>query len=249
MRAAAADAQNTPRAAIVTGASRSIGFALAQALAQEGYLLTLAARRPEPLRDAAEQLRGEGASVEFVAVDLSAPEAMREVVSRHHAAYGRLDLLINSAGMGVPGPIESLSDRSVELQLNVNLRAIINSYRAATPLLREAAREHRNALVINLASITAYRPEPQLAIYSATKAAVIALTRAMNQELGADGIKSTALCPGLVDTDMTAAGEHTVRPQDMLATSDLVGAVRWLLSTSPTCVVPELPLTRPGDVT
>jgi NAD(P)-dependent dehydrogenase (short-subunit alcohol dehydrogenase family) len=237
------------RAAIVTGASRGIGQAIAESLARDGYALTLAARRAAPLEEVAERLRQTGASVQAVAGDLAAPDAMRVVVDRHQRTFGRLDVLIHSAGMGAPGPIEELTDRHLDLELNVNLRAIVNGYRAATPLLRESAREHSNAMVINLASITAYRPERHLAVYTTTKAAVIALTRAMNLELGPDGIKSTALCPGLVDTEMTAAGPLTVPVAEMLSTADVVGAVRWLLTTSPNCVVPELPLTRPGDVT
>jgi short-subunit dehydrogenase len=237
------------RAALVTGASRSIGLAIAEALGHDGYALTLVARRPGPLHAQGDRLRAAGATVQCVAGDLSDGATVAVAVDRHRASYGRLDLLVNCAGMGAPGQVETLSDRHIEVQLDVNLRAIVYAYRAAVPLLREAAREHSNALVINLASITAYRPEPELAVYSATKAAVIALTRAMNHELGPEGIKSTALCPGLVDTDMTAAGNLKVAPEAMLATGDIVSAVRWLVSTSHRCVVPELPLTRPGDTT
>lgn len=244
-----ADRPGPPRAAIVTGASRSIGFAIAEALGADGYSLTLTARREPELAASTERLRQAGATVQHVAGDVSDPAAIRAVVAAHRAAYGRLDVLVNSAGMGSPGAVEDLTDRAIDLQLDVNLRAIILAYREATPLLRAAAAEHGNALVVNLASITAYRPEPALSVYAATKAAVIALTRAMNRELGPDGIKSTALAPGLVDTDMSRASPSPVPPQDMLRTADLVGAVRWLLSTSPSCVVPELPLTRPGDLT
>lgn len=242
-------AESPGRAALVTGASRSIGLAVAEGLGRDGYALTLVARRPGALDAAGERLRREGINVQWIAGDLSDAATMREAVRRHQVTFGRLDVLVNSAGMGAPGPVQTLSDREIDLQLDVNLRAIIIAYREAAPLLREAGRQHSNALVVNLASITAYRPEPDLSIYSATKAAVIALTRAMNRELGAYGVKSTALCPGLVDTDMTAAGDHAVAAEEMLSTGDVVSAVRWLLSMSPRCVVPELPLTRPGDVT
>jgi NAD(P)-dependent dehydrogenase (short-subunit alcohol dehydrogenase family) len=237
------------RAALITGASRGIGLAIAEALGQDGFALTLVARQPDQLRESAERLRAAGATVQDVAGDLSDSATLRTALTRHREAYGRLDLLVNSAGMGVVGPVESLTDKHIDLQLDVNLRAIVLAYREATPLLREAAREHHNALVINLASISADRPIANLAIYTTTKAAVIGLTRAMNHELGPEGIKSTALCPGLVATDMTAASEPDIDPDEMLSTDDVVGAVRWLVSTSPRCVVPELPLTRPGDVT
>ena len=89
------------RAAIVTGASRGIGFAIAEALAEEGYGLTITARKPETLESAAEQLRGKGYEVEHLAVNMTDEDGIKELVTRHRERYGRLDVLVNNAGVGM----------------------------------------------------------------------------------------------------------------------------------------------------
>jgi len=129
----------------------------------------------------------------------------------------------------------------------VNLRAIVIFYRECLELLRAAGAEHRNALVVNMASIVGKSPAPFLSVYAATKAAVIAYTQAMNKELNADGVKSVAFCPGFVDTDMTDFIKEVIPAQTMLRTSDISEALRFLLRVSPNCVVPEIIFQGPGE--
>jgi NAD(P)-dependent dehydrogenase (short-subunit alcohol dehydrogenase family) len=148
------------RAAIVTGASRGIGLALATALAEEGYALTMTARKPDLLEQAANTLRGNGAQVEHVAANLADEEAVRAVVARHREAYGRLDVLVNNAGVGVGAAADGHQTKYVDMQLDVNVRAIVLFYRECAELLRAAGGEHRNALVVNLASMAASRRSP-----------------------------------------------------------------------------------------
>lgn len=183
-----------------------------------------------------------------VATDLSEPTAMVDAVRRHHEVFGRLDVLLNNAGLGIARPVDELTDKHISLQLDLNLRAIVLAYREAADMLRAAGKEHGSALVVNMSSLTAYAPEPMQTLYAATKAAVISLTKGMNNELGPDGVKSTALCPGYVDTDMTEFLRDRVSAELMLRTDDVVGALRWLLDTSPACVVPEIPFARAGGV-
>ena len=133
------------------------------------------------------------------------------------------------------------------MQLDVNLRAIVIFYRECAEMLRAAGAEHRSALVVNLASIAGKSPQPWLSVYSATKAAVIAYTQSMNKELNGDGIKSTAFCPGFVNTDMTDFVKNSVPAEEMLTPEDIAEAVRFLLSVSPACVVPEIIFQRPGE--
>jgi NAD(P)-dependent dehydrogenase (short-subunit alcohol dehydrogenase family) len=235
------------RAAIVTGASRGIGFALAEALGAEGFGLTLAARKPGTLEHAAEQLRGKGVEVEAVAGNMADEQAIEEVVSRHRERFGRLDVLVNSAGVGVGAGAGEHQTKFVDLQLDVNLRAIVLFYRECIELLRAAGSEHRNALVVNLASIAGKSPQPWLSVYAATKAAVIAYTIAMNKELASGGVKSVAFCPGFVDTDMTDFVKGTVPPEEMIRPKDLAEAMRFLLRVSPACLVPEIVFERPGE--
>jgi short-subunit dehydrogenase len=235
------------RAAIVTGASRGIGLALAEALGEEGYGLTITARKPDTLEQTARGLREKGFEVEFLAANMADEEGIREVVKLHRDRFGRLDVLVNNAGVGIGAPAGEHQTKHVDLQLGVNLRAIILFYRECAEMLRAAGAEHRSALVVNLASIAGKSPQPWLSVYSATKAAVVGYTQAMNKELNADGIKNVAFCPGFVDTDMTDFVKQTVPPEEMLRTEDIAEALRFLLRVSPACVVPEIVFQRPGE--
>jgi NAD(P)-dependent dehydrogenase (short-subunit alcohol dehydrogenase family) len=236
------------RAAIVTGASSGIGLAVSRVLAESGHAVTMAARRPEKLAAACEQLRGEGLEVQQVAADVADEGDVARVVAAHRDAYGRLDVLMNNAGVGIGAPIGELDTKRMDIQLATNLRAIALFYREALPLLRAAGAEHRNALVINTASIAGKRGQAWLSIYSATKFGVVGFTQSMNRELGGLGIKSTALCPAFVDTPMTDFVKGQVGADEMITTADIAEAVRFLLRLSPNCVIPEITFMRPDEL-
>jgi len=235
------------RAAIVTGASSGIGLAIARMLGQEGYGLTLAARRPEKLATAAAALEGEGLELQHVAADVGSEDDLKRVVAAHRDRYGRLDVLVNNAGVGFGAPVGETSTKRLDMQLAVNLRAIVILYRECLDLLKAAGAEHRNALVVNTSSISGKFGQPWLSVYSATKHGVVGFTQAMNKELGADGIKSCALCPAFVDTDMTEFVKESVPAEQMIQPEDIAEAVRYLTKLSPACVIPEIMFTRPGD--
>ena len=237
---------DSARAAIVTGASSGIGLAVARMLAEEGHAVTLVARRPAKLDAAYEQLRGEGLEVQRVAANVGDEADVVRAVAAHRDAYGRLDVLMNNAGVGVGAPIGELATKQLDLQLATNVRAIPLFYREALPMLTAAGAEHRNALVINTASFAGKRGQGWLSVYSATKFAIVGFTEAMNQELSELGIKSTALCPAFVDTPMTEFVKGQVPPEAMIQTSDIVASVRMLLALTPGCVVPEIIFQRPG---
>jgi len=234
------------RAAIVTGASSGIGLAVARMLAEEGHAVTMAARRPEKLRDAHEALRADGLEVQAVAANVGDEGDIQRVVAAHRAAYGRLDVLMNNAGVGIGAPIGELNTKRLDIQLATNLRSIPLFYREALAMLTVTGAEHRNALVVNTASVAGKQGEAWLSVYSATKFGVVGFTQSMNRELATLGIKSTALCPGFVDTAMTEFVRGHVAPSDMIQTADLVAAVRMLLTLSPGCVVPEIVFQLPG---
>jgi NAD(P)-dependent dehydrogenase (short-subunit alcohol dehydrogenase family) len=235
------------RAAIVTGGSRGIGLAIAEVLGEKGFGLTIAARKPDALEQSAADLRANGFEVEAVAANMADENGIRGVVERHRARFGRLDVLVNNAGVGIGAAAGEHQTKYIDMQLDVNLRAVVVFYRECIELLRAAGAEHRGALVVNLASIAGKSPQPWLSVYSATKAAVIAYTQSMNKELNGDGIKSVAFCPGFVDTDMTEFVKGTVPAEEMLRTDDIAEAVRFLLRVSPACVVPEIVFQRPGE--
>ena len=231
----------------MTGASRGIGLALAETLGAEGYGVTITARRADTLERAAERLRDNGHEVECIAANVADADAIAGVVARHRERFGRLDVLVNNAGVGIGAAATDHQSKHVDLQLDVNVRAVVLFYREAIELLKAAGAEHRNALVVNLASLAGKSPQPWLSVYSATKAAVIAYTNAMNRELNAHGVKSVAFCPGFVDTDMSDFVKASIPAEEMLKTSDVAEALRFLLRVSPMCVIPEVVFQRPGE--
>jgi len=235
------------RAAIVTGGSSGIGLGIARVLGEEGYAVTVAARRPEKLEEAVEGLRADGYDVNSVSGNLADEAVVQEVVRSHRERFGRLDVLVNNAGLGAGEAVGELTTKKVDLQLAINLRSPILFYRECTELLRAAGAEHRCALVVNTSSISGKSGEPWLSVYSATKAAVVGFTQAMHKELGGDGIKSTALCPAFVDTPMTDFVKEQISAEDMIQVSDVAETVRVLLKMSPGCIVPEVQFLRPGD--
>jgi NAD(P)-dependent dehydrogenase (short-subunit alcohol dehydrogenase family) len=235
------------RAAIVTGASSGIGLAIARMLGEEGFALTVAARRPEKLEQAAQGLRDEGLEVEHVSGDLGDEDVVRRVVEAHRERYGRLDVLVNNAGVGIGAAVADIQTKHLDIQLRTNLRSTILFYRECAELLRAAGAEHRKAIVVNTASIAGLQGQAWLSVYAATKAAIVNFTAGMNKELAGDGIKSTALCPAFVDTPMTDFVKGQVAPEEMIRPEDIAIAVRAVLQMSPQCIVPEIAFVRPGD--
>ena len=235
------------RAAIVTGASSGIGLAIARMLGEEGYALTVAARRAEKLQGAVDGLASEGIELQSLAVNVADESEIKKVVDAHRERYGRLDVLVNNAGVGIGAAVGELQTKYLDMQISINLRSIMLFYRECLSMLREAGAEHHNALVVNTSSISGKRGEGWLAVYSATKHGVVGWTQAMNKELGGDGIKSTALCPAFVDTPMTDFVKEHVPAHEMIRPEDIAESVRYLIKVSPACVIPEIMFVRPGE--
>jgi NAD(P)-dependent dehydrogenase (short-subunit alcohol dehydrogenase family) len=208
----------------------------------------MAARRPEKLEAAVNCLADAGfEEVESVAANVADESEVQKVVAAQRDRFGRLDVLVNNAGVGIGATVADIETKRLDMQLNINLRSIILFYRECLSMLREAAAEHKSALVVNTASISGKRGEAWLSVYSATKHGVVGWTEAMNKELGADGIKSTALCPAFVDTPMTDFIKGQVAAEDMIRPEDIAEAVRYMLKVSPACVIPEMMFVRPGE--
>ena len=204
-------------------------------LRDEGFELTLVSRRPERVEAAAAEL---GAAA--VPANMADAEDCARVVAEHRERFGRLDVLVNSAGIGIGGKVEELPAKSLDIQLGVNLRGLFLVTQAAIPLLRES-----RGWIVNLASIAGTLPTPWLATYGATKAAVIALTRSLNEELDADGIRAIALCPGFVDTPM--AEWSGIEPAEMIRPEDCAEVVRMCLRLSPNARIPQVVIERMGS--
>jgi len=235
------------RAALVTGGSSGIGLAIARALGDDGYGVTISARRPEKLDAAAEELRSAGIDVHSVPANVTDEEAVVGVVGAHRERYGRLDVLVNNAGVGIGQPMAEISSKYLDMQLGVNLRAVVVATREGLPMLREAAAKHGKALIVNMASIAGKGWQARLSVYSATKAGVLGFSQATQKEVAGQGIQVTAFCPGFVDTPMTEFVKEQVKPEEMIRPEDIAESVRFLLRTSPACLVPEIVFTRPDE--
>jgi NAD(P)-dependent dehydrogenase (short-subunit alcohol dehydrogenase family) len=218
--------------ALVTGGSSGIGLAIARMLREEGYDLTLASRTREKVEAAAA-----GLDALAVAADLSREEDCIRVVARHAERHDGLDVLVNSAGLGIGGTVESLQTKHVDLQLGVNLRGLLLVSREAIPLLRES-----RGWIVNVASIAGTTATPGLTVYGATKAAVIALTRSQNLELEEAGVRAVALCPGFVDTAMAAWSG--IPPDEMIQPEDCAEVVRMCLRLSRRARIPQVVVER-----
>jgi NAD(P)-dependent dehydrogenase (short-subunit alcohol dehydrogenase family) len=221
--------------ALVTGGSSGIGLAIAKMLAEEGYALTLAGRKLDRLEAARE-----GLDASIVQADVASEEDCTKVVTEHIALHGGIDVLVNSAGVGIAGTIGDTTTKAWDLQQAVNLRGAFLVTRAALPELRLT-----KGLVVNLASIAGTVPTPGLAAYGATKAALVALTRTLAREESDNGVRATALCPGFVDTPMAAWSG--IPPEEMITTRDCAEIVRALIRLSPAARVPVVVLERAGD--
>ena len=237
------------RAALVTGGSSGIGLAIARALLEDGYGVTISGRRPDKLEAAAESLRGDGFDeVHAMPAGMTDEDEVVALVASHKERFGRLDVLVNNAGVGIGEVMSEITAKKLDIQIGTNLRGLILSTREGLPMLKEAGAEHGKALIVNTASIAGKKGQGWLSVYSATKAGVVGFSQATQQEHENDGIQVTALCPGFVDTPMTEFVKGQVPAEKMIRPEDIAAAVRFLLKTSQFCLVPEIVFQRPGEI-
>ncbi len=235
------------RAALISGASGGIGLAIARVLGEEGYGLTLSARRADKLEQEVQGLRDDGFEVHTVAGNMAEEEDVLAVFAAHRERFGRLDALVNNAGVGIGAPMGEIQTKFLDMQLAVNLRSLIIATREGLPLLREAGAAHGKALILNTASIAGKGGQPFLSVYGATKAAVINFTEATARETTGAGIQCTALAPAFVDTAMTEFVKGEVPGEKMIQPADIGAAVRFLIQVSPNCLIPEIVFNRAGE--
>lgn len=177
--------------ALVTGGSTGIGRAVARQLAESGIRVIITGRHEETLRESASQHPNIG----FLVADVAEPTDAARTIGEVKRLHGRLDILVNNAGIGPSVPLDHAGPAHVREVFEVNVHGLVETTRLTLPLLRKS-----KGTIVNVASIAADQPIPGHSVYSASKAAVVALTRAWAQELAADGIRVNTVSPGPIDT-------------------------------------------------
>ncbi len=186
------------RVAVITGASRGIGAAVAEALAQEGCHLVLAARSGDRLEALAQRLRQEhGIRALAVPTDMADEAQVRALVQRAVEAFGTVDILVNNAGLGLFGAVHEVRMADLRYVFEVNLFGPVAAMQEVVPIMQRQGR----GSIVNIASIVGRFPQPLGGGYSATKYALIGISGAARAELKRDGIRVVLVCPGLTDTE------------------------------------------------
>ena len=232
------------RVAIVTGAGRGIGRAIAVALAAEGAAVTLAARSRADLATVAAEIKGAGGRALAVPTDVTQDAAVEALVEQTAAELGRIDLLVTSAGTAAFGQFADSKPDDWEPMLALNLRAVMLSCRAVLPtMLRQRA-----GLILNIASIAAKRALPGSAVYTATKAAVVGFSRVLAEELRAHGVRVGVLLPGAVDTPIWDGLGASPPRERMLRPEDVARAAVLMATLPPNASLEELVLLPAGGI-
>jgi hypothetical protein len=196
-------ATTTNPMALVTGASSGIGRALATVLAQHGYDVTLVARREPELRALADDLSAKhGVSATVVTADLAVTGAAQRLYDQVNATGRGVDVLVNNAGIAGHGRFTTTDLESAQRTLAINVVALTELSRLFLPAMVERG----TGRLLNVASTAAFQPGPFMAVYYASKAYVLSLTEALAKELDGTGVTATALCPGVVPTEIFDAG-------------------------------------------
>jgi len=222
--------------ALVTGASRGIGLAIARRLAELGARLSLCARDSARLESAAAALRNEGFEALAMVADVTNANEIQSFVDRTHRELGPIDILINNAGIGRFGPAHQMSEADWDAVLDTNLKSVFLVTRAVAPGMIERKRGH----IVNISSLAGKNAFANGGIYCASKWGLMGLTACMAEDLRAHNIRVSAICPGSVATDFSP---HTGRDTSkLLQPDDVAHAVATLVTQAPQSFISEIDL-------
>jgi 3-oxoacyl-[acyl-carrier protein] reductase len=227
------------KVAIITGASRGIGLAVAHRLGTLGAKLSLCARDAHKLESAAGELRAAGvAGVFSAAVDVTHGEQILAFVQNTDKALGPVAILVNNAGIGYFGPTHEATEANWDSVLDTNLKAVFLASKAVAPGMIE----RRGGHIINIASLAGKNAFAGGGIYCASKWGLLGLTECMAEDLRAYGIRVSAICPGSVATDFSPHGKKDI--SKMLQPEDIAHVVEMLVTQAPQSFISEV-LLRP----
>jgi 3-oxoacyl-[acyl-carrier protein] reductase len=232
------------RVALVTGASRGIGRAIAVALAREGARVALAARTQAELDAVARHVAAAGGRAVPVVADVTCAPSVDALLAHALDAFARIDLLVTAAGVASFGRVIDRTVDDWDGMLAVNLRGVILTCRAVLPVMTAQGA----GTIINVASIAATRAIPGAAVYSATKAGVLAFSRVLAEEVRAAGIRVGVLVPGAVDTPLWDAIEPAPERERMLRPEDVAEAAVLMAALPPRAALEELTLLPAGGI-
>ncbi len=212
----------TGKVAVVTGASRGIGFCIAQALLAEGAKVFICGRDAKGLQGALEKLRASTpANVDGSAADVRSSEDCRKLIRAAAERFGGLDILVNNAGVGIFKPVDQLSVEDWDVTIQTNLSGVFYCCREAVPLMRKRG----GGYIFNISSLAGVNPMPSGSAYNASKFGLNGFSEAMMQDIRYDGIRVSYLMPGSVDTDFAAAPGSKARESWKLTGEDVAKAV------------------------
>ncbi len=217
---------------VITGASRGIGLATAIRFARAGWNVVVAARQEDALRKAAHQIEAAGGECEIVTGDVGQPQVARELMAAAVARFGRVDVLVNNAGHAVLKPIDETTPDDLDRSLDVNVRAVFHTTRAAWPIMKR----QKTGTIINISSVASVDPFPGFSVYGACKAWVNLFTLASANEGRALGIRVLAVAPGAVETQMLREHLADFPAEQALDPDDVAAAIESLCSTAMTHV-------------
>jgi 3-oxoacyl-[acyl-carrier protein] reductase len=234
------DLEHREQVALITGAGRGIGAAIARKLSDLGAAVLLAARTGSEIEAVASEIRDAGGDATTCVADVSDDSSVKNLFDEVRKSHGSLDILINNAGIGVFGPLEDFKTEDFDRVLDVNLRGCFLCCREALRLMLPRDK----GTIVNIASVVGFKGYPLQGAYTASKHGVMGLTRSLIAETQDSGIRVSAVLPGGVDTEMVRAARPDLAPADLMHPDDIADAVAYLLSLSDRAAVDEIYIRR-----